>query len=251
MKKSPPSLILLLLYLLTFETSTQAASYYCSNFCARCSVPKNTCTLCGERFYWDHIFKVCVLGNISGCLVYKSGTICQTCGDGYINQQGTCKKCTIARCADCSTDISKCLKCKPSFTFNTSAKLICNTACNVNNCAECFVGNGAFCATCEDGYRRTTSDQCEKCDQVGCKGCPTNKSVCNGTCLDEFYFFRAKCEPCTSGCKKCAVQGTCTECDVAKGFYMDKLMDCVFIGSTILEIQVVLGLTFLGVIFFA
>lgn len=222
-------------------------STFCSNNCQKCNFNLNICEECGEKYYWDHNYKICVQGLIPGCKIYRSESMCSVCETGYRNIRGICTRCQMARCGDCNSSINSCNQCKRGFAFSGSSSngSNCDLICQVQNCENCFNGNGNFCRKCLPGYRNTVSNSCEKCEITGCAECPTSKSVCNnGKCLDGFYWFNNACVACVTGCLRCGRNGECAACDVKNGFYMSRELVCVKLFGKILNFS------FIGLVLF-
>ena len=227
--------VIFLISLISHQSRSQVDDglrYRCSNFCESCYHQRDICEKCAEKFYFHEFFKVCLVGEISGCKVYSSRIVCSVCEEGYRNIRGTCQKCTLNRCGKCEASLGVCEQCRTGFTFSglVASGSNCETLCQVANCKKCFNGSGNFCETCNEGYRKTPSDSCEKCDMEGCSSCATIKSTCDSTCLSSYYWTTSKCVVCMTGCSKCSATGICVGCDTANRYYMNNERRCVLMG---------------------
>lgn len=208
---------------------------YCSNFCEACYSQRDICEKCGEGFYFHEFYKVCLLGEIPGCQIYASRTLCSVCHQGYRNVRGTCQSCTLARCGTCENDVGTCQQCRVGYTFSTGviATSTCDLLCRVENCRFCFAGNAQTCSVCADGYRLDASSKCQRCTMNGCLRCSTTVSVCDAVCINGFYWQNGSCQQCMTGCKTCSTAGACLACDTNAFFYMDRNRRCVRFGALV------------------
>lgn len=210
---------------------------YCSNFCETCISQRDVCERCGEGFYFHEFYKVCLVGEIPGCQTYASRTICSVCYQGYKNVRGTCQSCSLARCGTCENDPAVCQQCRVGYTFSTTVVTTastCDLLCRVENCRFCFAGNDQTCSVCADGYRLDPSNKCQKCTMTGCLRCTPSVAVCDGVCINGFYWLNGACQQCMTGCKVCSSTGACLACDTNAFFYMDKTKRCVKFGAIVL-----------------
>lgn len=179
----------------------------CSNRCVTCSAETNRCTQCGKGFYLHPVFKWCVKWSNNNCDIMQTKFACQTCGDGYFNDLGTCLACTISNCKKCDSFPSECSTCADGKYGVPS----CTTSCGVTNCASCTDGTSTGCTDCVAGYYKNVN-ACSACTATNCKTCSGN--VC-GTCKDGYYLTAYnKCGVCRDGCLVCdQASGICEKCD--------------------------------------
>ena len=134
--------------------------------------------------------------------------------DGFFDENGICKDCTVY--------VDKnCISCKDRF------------ACN--QCQRGYFANDRMCLSCQDRF----GENCEECTAGGCTQCKTSFFVSYGQCIDcrfidgckfeedmcqqfgcvecedGYYLDEGTCKSCSSaisGCVKCRSYDQCTQC---------------------------------------
>lgn len=92
----------------------------CTDNCLDCEGDSNKCKKCAPGMYAsteDGLCRDCdVYEDQQVCLNCaerddKKGADCTECAKGFVLKNGECKPCELDRCADCSTDLTKCSNC--------------------------------------------------------------------------------------------------------------------------------------------
>jgi hypothetical protein len=199
-KCQAPALLLDNVCLKTCPAKTFSNGVTCVNCHATCAdcVDRKTCKKC-----------------VVGFTLEEDGKCHNTCPVGKVRFNNMCVACADNKCAACSTDINKCLKCIAPFKLYK------------NRCVS----------TCPRGYRDGADDTCVKCP-IGCASCD-KKGTCQN-CSNGFYFIKAEsrcvihcpkgffancdkkeCTKCDAACDEC-VGGSAKECiKCAAGFFKD------------------------------
>ena len=168
----------------------------------------NTCidTTCDPNKYFDPTLESCVDCETPCDYCELSATTCTSCSDPYPLLNG-------------NTCVDNC----PPGSFNWIGE--CNN-CSTG-CSACQ--NSSTCTDCSAGYFLNSDSQCQQCS-TSCKTCSQSEDLCDtcddlhflnqsdhtcNTGCDEGYFGDAvsrECETCTSPCKACTDNTTCTSC---------------------------------------
>ena len=64
---------------------------------------------------------------------------------------------------------------------------------NIENCKVYSNGGNFKCRICELGYRVNLRGECEKCDDINCAYCDSDKNKCEG-CFNKHHIFVNKCD---------------------------------------------------------
>ncbi|ESU43134.1 Variant-specific surface protein, partial [Giardia duodenalis] len=196
-------------------TCTQDTTPQCTTpDCKACDNPakdNEVCTACTENKY---------LTPTSQCV-----DTCSKLGNYYGAAGNKCKECTVANCAECSTDGS-CKTCRTGFYLTANECKACDSSCKScsgatnADCTECpsgkalKYGNDDTKGTCGEGCVVNTaqaSGNCKTCDLMvdGTKYC----SVC---AMDSEYPQNGVCAPKTTRAATCndgTIQnGVCNTC---------------------------------------
>ena len=187
--------------------------------CKACTNPardNEACTACNENKY---------LTPTNQCVDTYSKL-----GNYYRADDKTCKECTMANCAECSTDGS-CKTCSSGFYLDTKECKACDSSCK-----SCSGATNADCTECpsgkalkygSDGTKGTCGEGCTTgTGQGACKACDLTvegTAYCSEYATDSEYPQNGVCASTTSRtaatCKTNSVSnGACTSC--SDGFFL-------------------------------
>lgn len=195
----------------------------CSEHCLECN--ETGCTKCDSA---------------NGYNLKPDGT-CGDCADGYYNDAGVCKPCTITNCLKCTSE-TNCTDCAAKFHIGNSG-LICVPICDdgeyldvaTNSCKPCTppcstcVDSPTKCLSCVDKLMVLRPDNtckyecdngdfvnslgdCVTCTLPNCLTCSSNYKDCI-ECKDTFFLFNKQCVPkCEDGYRENSETKTCDKC---------------------------------------
>ncbi|PVF97800.1 hypothetical protein CPB86DRAFT_775103 [Serendipita vermifera] len=169
---------------------------------------------------------ICTTSGTCQCRDGFTGESCESCAAGRYGPD--CKQCdpTCKRCDDGITGTGECL----SVAVPSNAPSNCNCANGVCNGSTCtcspgFVtassgGNSTQCASCQDGFFRNSSGNCEKCGS-GCTRCEDTTGACT-QCNSGLTVSNLQPQTCGVASQQCrpgqfASGSTCQQCNAACG----------------------------------
>ena len=185
---------------------------------------------CGENYFNDVNSRNCLPCNNGACKLCENGDICNTCYEGYVNQNGVCKE----KCDEKYVENNgECIKCSDENC------LICNNV-KLDTCKKCNLPYKLFedkCVmNCDQGYYIAdfvNYQVCEKCPE-NCLSCNSKNSCnncvcpfvllnnqCVSTCPEGYVNVNGICKSCSqTGCLQCSEsdQSICSKCE--NGLYL-------------------------------
>jgi len=218
----------------------------CSKSCEICSPTFNICQRCASGLYYSTTIEQCTPGSINNCKYFIASSVCSECNQGYTIQKGGCVPCLVANCRNCNSLINGCDECYSSHTSSAVGLVNCDLQCLVQNCEKCAPGNSNSCQKCQNGFRLSAPNVCQKCAVLNCINCDADVNICTAvpsgstkkSCDLKYYLDKNVCVDCGKGCKECDINGICLSCDTVKGYFMHRDMTCKF--------RDILGLYLLG-----
>lgn len=176
----------------------------------------DVCTVCENNSYVDDAGKKCTLypNGVVGCTAYamvNSARTCTACDTSKYYLVGT--TCTEATTVDshCLTvkGDKECLVCDPGYFLNQTAVGDVLNSCDSSTITNCSVLESVTsCATCNAGFKRTTSNGVSTCSSLNDSRCLVWASEKCQVCSQNFYpdanDANNKCtvvSPVISGCK--------------------------------------------------
>ena len=189
------------------------------------------------QFYydWEQHIKLDMRQRYDGnCKVPFPDRTCDVCENGYRNVNGSCTKCTMENCDQCSEEV--CLKCSKGFMLESGN---CETKC-IEHCDAC--SSTTTCDVCAPTHFLQDGN-CTKCSSkfVDCATCTADKCLtyicqhqdpdCDKKYTPGLYYSKItdKCEKCSEGCKHCEPNNkTGSICELCNdGLFLTNKGECI------------------------